>query len=559
MRMRCLSLRAGWLLALLVPVLAACVELRPGPAAPPAGTLRWSLEGVSDITRLDPARLSGNQENIPIYLIFGGLVRLNERLEVVGDGAERWSISRDGTVYTFHLRPNLKYGDGTPVVAEHVAAALARTLAPATGTDFALTFLENVIGARAVRAGTATSLEGVRALDERTLEIRLDSPRGYFLSQLTYALNYLVPPGKIEAAGDAWLDSAFGTGPFRVREHVAGQRLVLEGNPHYWAGPPGVELVEFRFFPNTNSAFDAYQAGEVDVMGSVQAGVPAPRLAETRNHPDFQTISTPVARYIGFNNTVPPFDNMYVRQAFAQAVDKDRLVAQVLGGSATPARRILPAGFAGTSEAIAPLAFDPVGARAALGLAGYVSGASLPPVTLTFESGDADLGRVAEALQRNWREILGIEVQLEPVPRQTLIDRLDAMIIDPRDPATRMQLYISVWGADYPDPQNFISLQLRSGSPYNNGHWQHARFDALVDEADRMSGQGQQRERFQRYRDAEQIAISEVGWLPLYNPLVTLAIRPTVRGLAPTVSPQGIIAADWTRVRIERDASRPSS
>ncbi len=533
------------------PLLVACAGLRPEePRRAPAGTLRWSLEGVSDITRLDPARLSGNQENIPIYLIFGGLVRLNDRLEVIGDGAERWTVSGDGTVYTFYLRPGLKYGDGSPVVAQHFADALARTLAPATGTEFALTFLQNIIGAREVRAGNAASLAGVRALDERTLEVRLDSPRGYFLSQLTYAITYLAPPGAIEAAGAAWLDRAFGTGPFRVVEHLPAQGLVLEGNPHYWAGPPGVERVEFRLFPNTDAAFSAYQAGEVDVMGSVQAGVPAARLAETANLPDFQTISTPVARYVGFNNTQPPFDNLYVRQAFAQAVDKERLVARVLEGSATPAWRILPAGFAGTREPIAPLAFDPVGARAALGLAGYVSGAELPPVTLTYESGDADLGRVAGELQRFWRESLGVDVRLDPVPRQTLIDRLDALVVNPRAPDA-MQMYLSVWGADYPDPQNFLSLQLHSASPYNNGRWTNARFDALVEEADRMSGRGEQAERFRLYRDAEQIAINEVGWLPLYNPLVTLAIRPTVRGLTPTVSPQGIVAVDWTQVRIE--------
>lgn len=538
------------LLALVLgTLLTGCVALQPEQPQAPAGTLRWSLEGVGDITRLDPARPSGNQENIPLYLIFGGLVRLNDRLEVVGDGAERWTVSDDGTVYTFYLRPNLKYGDGAPVVAQHFADALARTLAPATGTDFALTFLQNVIGAREVREGKASSLAGARALDERTLEMRLDSPRGYFLSQLTYAITYLAPPGAIEAAGAGWVGRAFGTGPFRVVGHEPGQRLVLEGNPHYWAGSPGVEQVEFHFFPNTDAAFSAYQAGEVDVMGSVQAGVPAPRLAETVNLPDFQTISAPVARYIGFNNTRPPFDNLYVRQAFAQAVDKERLVARVLGGSATPAWRILPAGFAGTREPVTPLAFDPVGARAALGLAGYVSGAELPPVTLAYESGDADLGRVAEELQRFWRESLGVDVDLDPVPRQTLIDRLDALIVNPRAPDA-MQMYLSVWGADYPDPQNFLSLQLHSASPYNNGRWQNPRFDELVEEADRKSGQGQQAERFRLYRDAEQIAINEVGWLPLYNPLVTLAIRPTVRGLKPTVSPQGIVAVDWTQVRI---------
>jgi ABC-type transport system substrate-binding protein len=267
--------------------------------------------------------------------------------------------------------------------------------------------------------------------------------------------------------------------------------------------------------------------------------------------PGFQTLRSTATRYVGFNNAIPPFNNIYVRQAFAQAVDKEILASRVLGGTAAAASRILPEGFPGTSLAIEPLGYDPVGARTALGLAGYVSGADLPPVTLTYDQGDVDVVRVAEALQSGWRETLGIEVRLEPVSVETLIARLDAMIVDPTDADSAMQAYISVWGADYPDPQNFISLQLHSASPYNNGHWSSAEFDRLVDEADSLSAEREQAERYRRYRDAEQIAVTEVGWLPLYNPQVTLVIRPSVRGLVPTVTPQGIIATDWTRVRIE--------
>lgn len=542
------TLRRAVALALGLVALAACLPGRQAADAP-AGTIRWSLEGVSDISRLDPARLGGNQANIPVYLIFGGLVRINDRLEVVGEGAERWTVSDDGLVYTFTLRPNLRYGNGDPATAQHFADSFARAIAPATGTGFALTFLDHVVGAAEVAAGAAERISGIRAVDERTLEITLDSPRGYFLSQLTYGLLYLAPPGIGD--GEAWLNAAYGTGPFRVKSREPGRGLVLEGNPHYWAGLPGVQEVAFSYYPTTDAALTAYLAGELDVMGSVQAGVPAERLGEVRGQPGFRTINSTATRYVGLNNALPPFNNVFVRQAFAQAVDKEALVRGVLGGTAAPAGRILPQGFPGTGLAVEPLGFDPVGARAALGLAGYVSGADLPPVTLTYDQGDVDVVRVAEAVQRGWSETLGIEVRLEPVPLETFIARLDAMIADPTDPDTAMQIYISVWGADYPDPQNFISLQLHSDSPYNNGHWENREFDRLVDEADGLSGAGEQAERLRLYRDAEQIAVSEVGWLPLYNPQVTLVIRPTVQGLTATVTPQGILAADWTRVRVE--------
>lgn len=545
--------RAISMIALLIVLLLSGCTQPPTPgSAAPSGTLRWSLAGVNEIARLDPARLGSNQENIPIYLIFGGLVRLNERLEIVGEGAERWTVSPDGMLYTFTLRPNLRYGDGSAVTAQHFADALARTVAPATGTNFALTFLENVVGVREVAAGTASSLAGVEAPDERTLRIRLDSPRGYFLSQLSYALTYLVPPGQIETAGTAWVGRAFGSGPFRVKAYEPGVRLLLEGNPHYWAGPPGIAEIELKLYPSTDAAFTAYQLGEVDVMGSVQAGAPTERLNEIAVGTGFLTLSAPTVRYLGFNNTLPPFSNLFVRQAFAQAVDKRALVEQVFAGSVVAAERILPEGFPGSQLAIEPLRFDPVGARAALGLAGFVSGGELPPLSLTYDQGDADLARVALVLQRSWRETLGTEVRLEPVSTQELISRLDAMIVNPRDPTTALQIYLSVWTADYPDPQNFISLQLHSQSPFNNGRWTNARFDELISQADALSGDAPgRRERLELYREAEQIAVSEVGWLPLYNPQATLAVRPNVRGLVATAAPQGIIALDWTQVRVD--------
>ncbi|EFO81766.1 extracellular solute-binding protein family 5 [Oscillochloris trichoides DG-6] len=533
-------------LLMLIGLLAGCTPAPPPPAAPPSGTLRWSIEGVQDITRLDPARVADYQTNIAINLIFGGLVRLDPNLAVVGDGAERWQTNADGTVYTFTLRQNLAYGDGTPVTAQDFADALRRTIAPDTGSAFAFEFLKHIVGAEALHDGKSEELSGVRALDDRTLEITLDSPRGYFLSQLTYALAFVVPPGKIDSAGEDWINRAFGSGPFRVKEHVAGVKLVLEGNPHYWAGPPGVSNIELRFYPDSSAALRSYQAGELDLMGNIQSGIPAQHVAEVRNLPDMRSASAPVVRYIGFNNQHPPFDNVYVRQAFAQAIDKATLTSQVLAQQALPAERILPPGFLGSELPITPHAYDPLGARSALGLAGYSSGVRLPSISLSYAH-DTDTQQVAEALQRNWRDTLGIEVELEGMPIDTFVARLDALTADPTAEDS-LQLYLSVWGADYPDPHNFLSLQLQSDSPYNNGHWSNPEFDQLTTTADQIGDPARSAERLRLYNQAEQIAVREVGWLPLFNPAVNILIRPNISGLSFT--PQGIIAADWTQVRI---------
>lgn len=530
------------IILLIALLLAACTPAGGG-GEQPRGTLRWSLEGISDLTALDPARSVDYQSNIVVGLVFGGLVRLDEQLQVQPDGAVDWEVSRDGTVYTFRLRDNLAFGDGTPVTAEDFVFSLTRAIAPGTGTTFAAEFFKHIVGATALARGESTALAGVRAVDDRRLEITLDSPQAYFLSQLTYSPGFAVPRSLVESGAD-WEAKAFGSGPFRVREWRRGAQIALEANPHYWQGSPGIAGIDLFFIPDAGAAVDRYQAGELDLVGSLQSSLPVARLGEWRGKPDLRSAAAPVVRYIGFNNARPPFNNAAVRQAFALAVDKNSLAEQVLAGSVVPASRILPAGFPAADLPLDPLSFDPVGARSALGLTGFVSGGDLPPVTFTFAD-EGDNRAIADALRSDWADTLGVDVRLEPLPLDQFIDRLDATVADP---AGGMDFYLSIWGADYPDPQNFLSLQLRTGSPFNNGHWSNPEFDTLTSEADRLSGPDQVGRRMQLYNQAERIAVREVGWLPLFHPEVNVLVRPTLSGLFFT--PQGYIAPDWSEVRI---------
>ncbi|NJM07850.1 hypothetical protein HC891_19125 [Candidatus Gracilibacteria bacterium] len=161
---------------------------------------------------------------------------------------------------------------------------------------------------------------------------------------------------------------------------------------------------------------------------------------------------------------------------------------------------------------------------------------------MTFAA-EADTAQIAAHLRDDWRTTLGVNIELEELPLGEFIEQLRAT---ERDPEQGLQLYLSIWGADYPDPHNFLSLQLQSGSIFNNGHWSNEEFDRLTRTADQMREIAQQTERLQIYRDAEQIAVDQVGWLPLFNPEVAVLINPQLRGLSFT--PQGIIASNWTAV-----------
>jgi len=534
------TMRVGLLLVLLLLV-AACTA--PSGGSPTSGTqkLIWSIEGVNELPGLDPANPQNAQSVLAINMIFGGLVKLDAQLNVVGDGAEKWVVSEDGKTYTFTIRPNLKFADGTAVTAKDFADSINRALQPETASYGASFQLQHVVGAADVAAGKAKEASGIKVVDDHTLAITTDTAVPYFLAQLTYPVTFVVPLKLIQEKGTSWTDTAYGTGPFRVKEWQHNQKLILEPNPYYWAGVPGVGQIELPFEQDSETAYQLYRTGDLDIMGSQQNPVPSARIPEVSSSPDFHNVASFAVRFVGFNNTLPPFDNVNVRRAFAMAVDKVTLAEKVLNGAVGPTDRILPPGFPGSQYPITGLAFDPNAAKAELAKAGFDASKPLPSVTLTYGS-EGDNERVATFLQQQWKENLGVDVTLQPLELATFSKNLDTTFLTPDK---GLQFYLSIWGADYPDPQNFVTQQLLTSSPNNNGHWSDPKFDEIGKQADTFTGPTE--ERFKLYNQVEQIAVDGVGWLPLFTPRFSVLIKPYVSGIVPTG--QGLIVPDWSAVR----------
>lgn len=510
----------------------------------PADTLRWSLEGISDLSSIDPAKPGDAPAITAINLIFGGLIRLNDKLEVEPDGASEWKVSQDGTTYTFTIRDGLKFADGTPVTAGDFVYSINRALSPDTASFGAPFQLGHIVGAKDVVDGKAKEASGVKALDDKTLEIRLDGPLAYFLSQLSYPYTFAVPKKLVES-GDKWPEQAYGTGPFKVKEWKHGQSILLTANENYWRGKPGVANVLLPFNKDSETAYQLYQTGELDIMGSQQNPVPAAHIPEVQSQPDFKTSASLATRFIGFNNKKAPFDNVDLRRAFALAVDKKTLAEQVLSAAVVPADRILPTGLLGTQLPIKPLAFDAVAAKDALAKAGFPNGQGLPEITLAYGQ-EGDNETVVQALQSMWEQNLGVKIKLQSFELATFSKNLDTTFYTPTE---GLQFYYSIWGADYPDPQNFLSQQLHTDTANNNGHFSDPQFDTLVDQADRLGDRAQLQQRLQLYNQAEQIAIDKVGWLPLFYPKFSILLRPRVEGMV--ITPNGIVIPDWTKVKLK--------
>ncbi len=520
----------------------AMPDLTPTIPAP-ADTLRWSLEGISDLAVIDPARPGGLPSVTVLSLVFGGLVRLDEQMEVQPDGASDWKVSDDGKIYTFTIRDGLTFADGTAVTAEDWVYSINRALAPETSSYGAPAQLSHIVGARDVIEKRTRTASGVRAVDPRHLEITLDAPLAYFLAQLVYPYTYVVPRALVES-GDDWAARAYGTGPYRVQELKRGDQVLLVANERYWRGIPGVPKIALPFNPDSGVSFEQYRAGRVDIMGSWQSPVPSAFVSQAQSLPGFQTAAILATRYVGFNNRLAPFDNPTLRRAFALATDKRALVTGPLHNNGIAADRILPTGLLGTQLPIQPLAFDPKAARLTLAEAGFPGGQGLPEVTLSFAI-EGDNVAVTTALKQMWETNLDIKVRLEPLDLDSFSKRLDDTY---RAPQTGLQIYYSVWGADYPDPHNFLSQQLQSNTANNNGHFSDPQFDQLVAEADQLGDRAQIERRLQLYVQAEQIAIDKVGWLPLFYPKFNMLLNPRVEGLV--ITPNGLVAQDWTKVRL---------
>ena len=524
----------------------AATATTAAPAAPAGGVLRWSLEGINELPALDPPLAGASQSVGVISLVFEGLVRLDSQLKIAPAGAESWDIKDGGKTFIFHIRKGLKFANGDPVSADDFAYSLNRAFGPDFANGNAGYYLSNIVGSMDVTNAKAKTISGVKVIDPQTLEIDLQTPSVYFLYQLTFPASFVVSKKAVEADPTKWTDTAFGTGPFMVKEWKHNESISLVPNPNYWLGKPQISEIDMPFIQDPATALKLYQTGELDIMGSYN--FPTDQISSVSSLPEFKQVNQFFVAYIGFNNAKAPFKDVRVRQAFAKALDKPTLINKVLEGAVLQADTIIPPGMPGFNQAAAAIQqFNAADAQKLLADAGFPDGKGFPKVALSINNQDPNYAKIAATLKQMWKENLGVDVEINTEELAKFNDDLTATANKPEDPAA-FSMYISVWGADYPDPQNFVSQQLRTGVGNNNGHYSNSQFDKLVDQADVETDQAK---RLDLYQQAEKIALTEVGWLPLFYGKADLLIRPTVSGLV--VTPQGLFPqGDWTKVTVAK-------
>lgn len=517
-------------------VMTACTQ-SPTPQSQ-KHVLIWPNVGVTDLPQLDPALVSDTNSEQAVKLIFSGLVKLNQHLQVVPDAAYSWQVSPDGKTYTFYLSAQLRFADGSPVTSQDVIYSLDRSLqmtptAVQEGGDGGLFYLGHILGAADVAAGRASSASGLKAVDAYTLQIQLDAPIAYFLADLAEPQAFIVPQQLIQSDGEQkWVEHAVGTGPFVLERWTHGVRMTFVPNLFYYGDQPTLTELDMPFVQDPHAALLAYRAGQYDVTWDI-AGPDYPQAHAEKNFHETPLLGTDA---LVPNTTMEPFTHPEVRQAFAEALNVQVLAHQVMGDSVAASTTIVPPGMPGYgSSPIKGLAVNAQQAQQLLQSV-YPDVKTMPTVTLTYPT-DGLPQAEAQAIQTMWQHVLGVNVGLAPVEPSTYQREYAA---------GHVQLGIVNWTPELADPWDLLSLSLHSGAAENVGAWTNAQFDQWVDQADVLFNDATQRTAL--YQQAEQVALNDAAWIPLDHPKFTAFVAAYVHGLV--VTPLGLIAPDWSLVTV---------
>ena len=468
------------------------------------------LEGgeTTNPREYDPATTHGSGDK----RVFSGLVSFDPQLNLTPDLAESWDVSADGMTYTFHLRENAKFHNGRAVTAQGFVYSLERAASPALASDTALTYLGDIVGVYDYANGNADHIEGIKALDEQTLQITIDAPKPYFLLKLTYPTAFVLDKENVES-GDDWYRHPNGTGPYRLTEWTSFERIVYEANQDFYLGAPSIPYVVVNLYSGDSQRL--YETGDVDITGVYSID----RFTDP-TEPLFNELRTGVSlctSYVVFDSTQPPFDDVNVRKAFSMAFNRQQYIEVVLSDHALPAQGLYPPGLPGFNIALQGLPYDPAQAREFLAESKY--GNNLPPIVFTNGGIGSSISSDVAALADMWKKNLGVTITVENIEPNFYLDQVYA--------GNHGQLLSSGWCADYPDPENFADVLFYSSSNQNSGGYSNPELDALI-EAARI--EQDVTKRIEMYQQAEQIIVDDAAALFTVHWLSYELVKPYVKG-----------------------------
>ncbi|MFN9147592.1 MAG: peptide ABC transporter substrate-binding protein [Hyphomonadaceae bacterium] len=506
---------------ILIPLTLALAACGNANAPDPARTLQ--IGNFAEPGTLDPNKLDGAWEGRIADGLFMGLTTNLANGDIAPGMATSWTTSPDGLTWTFKLR-DAQWSDGTPVSAADFVSGMQRlmTSVPASSSVSVYFFVEN---AEAVRSGKmpANAL-GVRALDPKTVEFKLNRPAPYLPRLLTWANAAPVPRHIIASYGEAWIkpEHMVGNGPYLLKEWKAGDFVHLVKNPKFYDAA-SVCLNDLYFYPTKDviAAERAVRSGKLDINFDFSGS----RLAEiNKNMPGYAHVTQGQrTSYINFNMRRPEFKDLRVRQALSMAVDRDFIALQVLADGSEPAYSIVPKGiksYAGGTVTLASKGQSQdvrvAKAKALLEAAGYGPN---KPLVLTFaHRNSGEVPKIAPVLQANWQSIAPwVKITLQGndnAIHYASLQRGDYQFAD------------ASWGTITSDAIEHLEI-IRTGGGSNDGAFSDPVYDKLLDRAARTADIKQREKAF---LEAEARALDQLGITPVIFDSMRQLVNPRVTG-----------------------------
>lgn len=474
------------------------------------------VPGNEPATVLDPIQVGDVSTSEYVVEIFGGLVTLDTNLEVKPDIAQSWKVSNDGKTYTFTLRDDVVFHTGNTrrVTAEDVKYSIERAADPVNASPTVRAYLGNIVGLRDRFENKASSVSGVKVIDERTIQIDLIEPSDYFLSELTYPVAFVVDRQQIESNPRNWTQKPNGTGPFRLAEFKPAERIRLVKNDRYHLGAPKIDEVVFEL--GGGSLLTRYENDELHLSFFPASLLDSVKDGSNKLAKEYRSVPNMAVFYFTLNPNQPPFDDPKVRQAFAMTIDRKTINSVLLYDAYRVADGFLPPEMPGYSESVKSYDYNVQRARQLLSESKYAG--NMPRIVLSFSGSGAAPGDLLVAIQQGWQDALGVNIELQAIDTS-------AFLREQR--RGTFQMHSDGWSADYPDPEDFLGKLFASDSTLNYTKYKNDEVDRLLREA---RTEQDRTKRYQLYAQAEQKILDDAIVIPTFWPVDHIVVKPCVVG-----------------------------
>lgn len=517
----------------LLPGIAACLlllSILPSCSKQPHPSRKEQLflNICSDPATLDTRKGGDLVSSLFHFLLFDGLYRLDDYGDVAPSLAESCELSEDRTVYTFHIK-EAYWSDGTPITAWDFEKSWKDILQP----DFPAMnahLLYPIKNAEGAKMGTASLSEvGIRSIDAKTLEVTLEKPTPYFLELVAFCVFYPVN-SEIDHSHPDW-DQESGenfvcSGPFTLKEWRRNNEIVLEKNPYYYRSDSvALKTIHFSMVDSEMTALQMFEKGEIDILGQPLIPLPTDAIPELAKSNQLKIHPVPATTFCTFNVNQPPFDNKHIRKAFSYAINRRQIVRNITQMSEDPALCIIPPAL--RKGNIATFFEDANLEKARWHLAQGleemgISLEDLPKIKYLYSTSESH-HKIAQALQQQWKETLGIKIELESIDKKILLHNLKI---------GNYGVAQSFWMAQYNDAMNIFERFKYKENVKNYPNWENERYIELLN----LSGMAATPEERAAYLlEAEEIFLEEMPLAPIFHWNSAYITQPHVKsfGLAP--------------------------